>query len=81
MNQMIKTMDIRVVAATGAVPGAASLCGLLPLQTKLGRSVCNFESHHRIFMRKAAIRAGGPGGKQSGSGTLIPSVAAILFYK
>lgn len=59
---------MRVAAATGAVRGAASLCGLLPLQTKLGRSVCNFQSHHRIFMRKAAIRAGGPGGNQSGSG-------------
>jgi len=68
---MIKSMDVGVAAATGAVHETASLCGLLPFQTKLGRSLRNSQIQYGIFMRKAAIRAGSPRGNQFGSGTLI----------
>lgn len=64
-------MDVRVGAATRAVHGPASLCGLLPPQKKLERSIRNSQIQCRICRRKAAIRAGSRRGDQFGSGTFI----------
>jgi len=66
-------MEVRAAAATmakasGAVHAAASLCGLLPLPIKLGRSVRSSQIPYRIFMRRSAVKAGSPFGNQFGSG-------------
>jgi hypothetical protein len=51
-----------------AVHGAASLCGLLPLHPKLGRTVRDSQIQYGIILRRAAVKSASCSDNQFGSG-------------
>jgi len=73
---LIKAMDVRaanaMAKASGVIHGAAGVCGLLPLNTKLGRSLRKTSQAnsqiHRIIFRRAAVKATSSIANQIGSG-------------
>jgi hypothetical protein len=60
-------MDVRAATAM-AKSSAASLCGLLPLHTKLGRTVRDSQIQYGNNLRRAAVKAASCSDNQFGSG-------------
>eukprot|EP00253_Pinus_taeda_P006206 PITA_06206 len=72
--------------ASWAIHGAASLCGLLPPQTKLGRSLCrksqsNFQIQYRIILKRSAVKAASSSDNQFGSGDLSRVDAEMIVLR